>query len=227
MTLTSTGSAPLSIAAARVTGGPGASDFAIVADGCSQVVLELGESCSVSVRATPTADADRAATLALDGDGAAGTTSVALTTAPGLVGDPPPGGGGGTTTTPTVTTPTPPPAITTPAPPVRAKPRAPVAKLRVLAPSKGVHRIAVTLDAPGKITITLTRKVRRGGRSVTQRLGTASGTFAAAGTRTLKVKLTRDGRRALRGKAHPKATATVTTRSDGATAKSTRAVTLR
>jgi len=221
VTLTSTGDAPLSVSAARLDG-TDAGDFAITGDGCSQVVLQPGQTCAVAVRAVPSGDADAVATLALDGDGAAGVTTVEL----GSVAPPAP-----SVTTTTTTTPTPTPAPIAPVAPVTPPPvaaaKAPTATLAVLAAKAGKHRLSVKLSGPGTITITLTRKVRRGGKSVTEKLATAQATFATAQAKTITLKLTAAGRRALARGARPKATAAVVVRAGSAKATTSRTLTLR
>jgi hypothetical protein len=77
------------------------------------------------------------------------------------------------------------------------------------------------------VTITLTRKVRRKGRSVTEKLATATATFTAAGTKTITLKLTAAGRRALAHGAHPKVTAAVVASAGSAKATTSRTLTLR
>jgi hypothetical protein len=76
VTVASTGSAPLRVRGVALTGG-NASAFAVVADKCSGVTLNPGASCPVSVSFTPDGDGNRSATLAIDGDGAGATTTLA------------------------------------------------------------------------------------------------------------------------------------------------------
>jgi secreted trypsin-like serine protease len=220
VTLTSTGDAPLSITAARLAG-VRAGDFRITGDGCSQVVLLTGQTCAVSVAAVPTADVDVGAALALDGNGFAGTKTVELTTAAPVPPAPP--------VTPPTPAPAPAPPVT-PAPPVvKTTPpaKAPAATLSVLAAKAGKHRLSVKLSGPGTITITLTRKTRRHGKPVTETLGTATATFTAAGTKTITLKLTAAGKRALAHHGHPAVTAAIVARTGTAKATTTRTLTLR
>jgi trypsin len=133
VTLTSTGTAPLSVAAVRLAGS-GAGSFAVTRDGCSSVVMSPGQACSVDVQAT----APGAATLAFDGDGAAATTSVGLTLP-----------------TPAVVTPPPPAPVVVPkAAPVVPKAKAPTVALTALSR----HRLRVKASGRGTVTITATRR---------------------------------------------------------------------
>ncbi|WCB93190.1 hypothetical protein DSM104299_01896 [Baekduia alba] len=204
VTLTSTGTAPLSVTAARLTGA-GAGDFAIVGDGCAQVVLLAGQTCAVAVRAVPTGAGDSAATLALDGDGAAGTKLVALN-APA----PPPAPAQPVTPPPAAPAPAP---VATPKP--KAKAKAPTATLSALSQ----HRLSVRLSGAGAVTITVTRKGRT--------LATATATFKRAGTKTITLKLTAAGRRALAGGKRVRANALVVVREGAVKTTASRTLTLR
>ena len=76
VTVSSTGSWPLSIAAVTL-GGSYPGDYAVTSDGCSGRTLAVGASCAVAVRFVPAAAGRRDATLTVASD--AGSRSVALT----------------------------------------------------------------------------------------------------------------------------------------------------
>jgi secreted trypsin-like serine protease len=215
VTLTSTGTAPLSVTAAQLAGAS-AGSYAITRDGCSRVVLLGGQTCSVDVRTLASAPTGDAA-LQLTGDGTAATQSVALST----VAPPPP--------PPPPPAPPAPTAPVVPAPPApKAAPaKAPTATLGVLPAKAGRHRLSVKLSGPGTVTVTLTRKTRRHGKSVTETLATGTATFTAAGTKTITLKLTAAGKRALAHHGHPKVTAAIVSRKGTTKATTTRTLTLR
>jgi secreted trypsin-like serine protease len=214
VTLTSTGSAPLSIASATLSG-PGAGQFSLASDGCSQTVLAPGQSCQVAIRATPAATADAHAQLALAGDGAAGVVPVDLT-----MHAPP---------APAPAAPAPAPAAAASVPSVLTVPKlaAPAVRLRALAPLRGRHRLAVTLSAAGSVQVTVARTVRHAGRRTTVRLATASARFAAAGTRNVALTLTAAGRRALARGHRVTATITVVVKAGLARASTRHTLTIR
>jgi secreted trypsin-like serine protease len=109
VTLTSTGTAPLSVTAAQLAGA-GAGSYALTRDGCSRVVLLGGQTCSVDVRTLAPAPTGDAALRLIGDDGATAIQSVALST----VAPPPPG-----------PPPPPPPPPAPPAPPPGKNPAGP------------------------------------------------------------------------------------------------------
>jgi hypothetical protein len=113
---------------------------------------------------------------------------------------------------------------------VRPKARAavaPRATVRAVAPLRGAHRLRVTLDRAGTVTITVVRRVRRHGRILPIRLADGTVTLPRAGTRTVPLQLTAAGRRALAQGRGIRATATIVTHAGGARARTTRTLTLR
>lgn len=207
VTLTSSGSAPLAVAGVTLSGA-GAGAFELAADGCARTSLLPGQSCTVTVRPTRAAAADRRAELRFDADAATAAAPVALIdltpvtpVAPVVPVAP---------VTPVV--PATPQAPVTP--PVQGGgPRAATARVTVVrlvrAPRGGGLRIATRLNGSGSVKVVLAARVAGARKPV--RIGSASATFRTAATRTLTVTLTRQGRRLLAaGRAlHVTATATV------------------
>ena len=218
VTLTSTGSAPVSVAAARLTG-TDADQFTIDPDGCTQTALLPAQSCTVTVRARPTRDADAAAQLAFDRDGTTAAVTVALTaTAPPK----PPAPDPAPVPTPTPTTPAVTPKPATP------KPVAPtVTRLRALAPSRGRHRVQVTLSAAGSVRLSFTARVKSGKKRRTVTVATGKDTFAAAGARTVVVTLAKAGRTEFARHRTLATTVTAVTRAGTASRTAKRSLTLR
>ncbi|HEY2667401.1 MAG TPA: choice-of-anchor D domain-containing protein, partial [Actinomycetota bacterium] len=101
VTVTSSGTAPLTISTITV-GGTNAGDFAKVADGCSGTTLRPNGSCSVQVQFHPTAQGARSATLSVADNASNSPQTLTLVslatfapTAPAVVttpGSPPPSG---------------------------------------------------------------------------------------------------------------------------------------
>lgn len=78
LTVSNTGSGPLGPISVAVAGAHPA-DFAVTANTCT-AVYGAGQSCTLTLRATPAADGARAATLVLSSNDPAGPTNVALAT---------------------------------------------------------------------------------------------------------------------------------------------------
>jgi secreted trypsin-like serine protease len=180
VTLTSTGTAPVSIMGAgtsSVAPSDGAGAYVLTNDTCVAIVLTQGQSCSVDVRAIRTG-ADPA-NLVFQDDHAAGGTTVPL----GIVAPAP---------APVATTP-----AVVPATPVQ-RPR-PVARLpKVTLAALSGHRVKVTSSGAGTVRLTFSRTVRHGRRRVRQTLATATVKFTNKGTKTITLTLTAAGRSALR-----------------------------
>lgn len=199
-TLTSTGDAPLSVSGVALSG-PGAHVFHVDRDGCTNVVLTTGQSCSVDLSAATISDGGTmTATLALTGDGAAGTKTVDLTDTPASPAPP-------VTTTTTTTTPTAPPTSA----PENFSPSSPI--IVPVAPELSVRLISghrAALKAYGALTAELkfTRSVRDGRKTVKETLATATVKFPKKGTKTITLTLTAAGRSALRGGKRVKVTGT-------------------
>jgi hypothetical protein len=163
--------------------------------------LENGQTCSVDV----TAGAPGDATLALAGEGAAGTQGVALHLA---------------------APPAPAPVVTPPAPapvPVVAKATVPKVTLAVLSG----HRVTLTSAGAGTVKLTLSRSLKRGKRTVKQTLATGSAKFTRKGTKTITLTLTRAGKAALKGGRHVKASGVLAVTVTGASSAKTVSLTLR
>lgn len=217
VTLTSTGTAPISVTAARLTGA-NADQFVISADGCTQTALLTDQSCTVTMRASPTHAGDATAQLVFDRDGTTAAVAVSLGATTPLPPPPPPPPPAPTTTptTPTTTT------------PVRTKPVAPtVTRLRALKPSHGRHRVELTLSAAGSARLAVTARVTVGKKRRTVAVGTGKATFTAAGTRTVVVTLTKTGRTQLARHRTLKVTVAVVTRAGTASRTAKRTLTLR
>lgn len=228
VTLTSTGSAPLSVSGVALSG-TGAGAFAVAQDGCTNVVLTAGQSCAVDIRQTA-ADAGQVATLALTGDGAAGTKSAQLSAPAATTGDPGPGTGTGTTPTatqPPATTRTT-PTVATETPQQQPAPRRPVAKLpKVTLAALSGHRVKVTATGPGTVRLTFSREVRHGRRTVRQTLATATVKFTNKGSKTITLRLTAAGRAALAHGRHVRAASVIEVKVTGAGSGRTGSLTLR
>jgi secreted trypsin-like serine protease len=198
VTLTSTGTGPLSVGAIAVDGAYGVS-----ADTCTGVVLTPGQTCSLAVR--PNVYGISASLHVID-DAPGGETTVALSTAPA----------------PVVVTPPPSPPVT-PVPTVPAKPKVP--KVTVTALSR--HRVTVTSSGAGTVKLTLTRSLQRRKRTVKQTLATATIKFTKKGTKTITLKLTATGRAALRHGRHVRAVSVVSVTTKSASSTRTGSLTLR
>jgi secreted trypsin-like serine protease len=256
VTLRSSGTAPLSVSTARLAGA-GRASFAIVRDGCSQVVLLSGQTCSVDVAST--ASRPNSATLALDADGAAGTTSIALTIpepTPPTTTEPPT-----TSTPPTETDPpttTTPPTETTPEtrdePPASTETTSPVVDppAETPAPATTLQPSVISVLPPVTGTSVLPRRVvapvvrltalphhrlavrASGAGTVTvaasrggRALGRAVVRFSRAGSKIIALRLTLAGRAALAHGRRVAAMVALTARDGAAHRITRRRVTLR
>jgi N-acetylneuraminic acid mutarotase len=76
-TLTNTGPVPLDITTVTIAGG-GAKDYEVVSDTCHDATIAPGETCTIDVRFTPSANGARAATLTVANNTAVGTTGATL-----------------------------------------------------------------------------------------------------------------------------------------------------
>ncbi|MDO8188338.1 serine protease [Conexibacter sp. JD483] len=211
VTLTASGSAPLAISGVRL-GGASAGQFALGAQDCSGGGLAIGASCTVELRATPSADADAAAWLVVASDVPGGTTAIPVTSGiappdPGPVEPPAPA---------PIPDPLPaPPAPVQPAPqtpPTIVVKQAPKATLASARRKGATRRLSVRLAGAGSVTITVKS---RGRRPLT--VATASARFAKAGTKVVALRLTPKGRALLRADGRIAATATARVAVAGAT----------
>lgn len=200
VTLTSTGTAPLSVAGVQA-----GSTYDVSASTCDGVVLTQGQSCSVAVR--PNVYGTTGSLVFLD-DAPGGPTTVALSTGPAPA--------------PVVVPPPPAPPVTPARPPVVRK-RAPTVTVTALSR----HRVTVTSSGAGTVRLTLTRSLHRGKRTVEQTLATATIKFTKKGTKTITLTLTAAGRSALKGGRHVKAVAVVGVTSTAAPTTRTTSLTLR
>jgi hypothetical protein len=78
VTVTNTGSVPLTITSASVTG-TNAAEFSETADTCTNATLNAGATCTVSVTFTPSAQGARSATLTFEDNGSGSPHTVPLT----------------------------------------------------------------------------------------------------------------------------------------------------
>jgi secreted trypsin-like serine protease len=217
VTLTSTGTAPLSVAGADV-GSQGAGSYSLNNTTCTNVVLMQGQSCSVDVHAIASSAGPASLTFHDDHDPAG--TSVPLSIVPPQPAAP-------AAPAPPVTTTTPAPAPPAATPPVRTtRPVAPaLPKVTLRALSR--HRVVVTADGAATVKLSFTREVRRGRRTVRRTLATATIKFTNKGSKTITLKLTATGRSALRHGRRVKAAVVVDVTVPGAGGGRTGSLTLR
>ncbi|WP_051222875.1 trypsin-like serine protease [Conexibacter woesei] len=214
VTLTSTGTAPLSVSGAGVgsVGPEGGRVYVTTNTTCTNVVLTQGQSCSIDVQTTgPSAGP---ASLVFSDDHAPGGTSVPLSIVP-----PQPAAPTIPATTPTVATET---------PQQQPSPRRPVAALpKVRLDALSGHRVKVTATSAGTVRLTFTREVRHGRRTVRQTLATATVKFTNKGSKTITLKLTAAGRAALAHGRHVRAATVIEVKVAGAGSGRTGSLTLR
>lgn len=192
--LTSQGTAPLSVAGVALTD---ADEFEIVEEDCSLTSLPAGESCTVSLRATPTRDADADATLSFDADLATGPATVGLESSVTPAPDPDPDPDPGPVPGPKPDVPSPPATPSGPAGP----PANPVAPVTAATPSPPAQQPAAVCRSRRTIRIRMPRDARSLGGTVASRARVVRRIRASRrATRTVLVDLTglRSGRYTVR-----------------------------